>query len=594
MSLLLSHLKTYDTKPNSVNKNVQSTKASSETSAADRTNLGKDVVEGEVKKGEVVDLRSNEATIRFSDGTQIQGKIEQDVDLYIGQKANFELSKSGENGIKIKVIPEQNVSESDPLVGKALQQAGLPTTQKNQEIVRALLDANQSVDKKSIQQFLKISYQFPNAEVKDIAFLMKHQIPINEANLNMMKEYESSEHRIVSQAEHMAAEAKSMLSEQTSFETTLKLLEMALDHPEYVKPQTKEAIESISEKQTNQNEQNITNPQETLDTTQTEQANKMMLNSTEIEIAIKNDSQEGAKVETQDITLNAPQMVQSEEVETSLLKQYMPKEQLQELAKEFETANAPKEFIQKLMDGEISKGDVLKQVYQLGSKEFNTSENLSAVQKLLHHDAIKQIFKDELLKNFLLTPKEIEQGENVKKFFHHMEEKLGDLQQLLAKSAQNEASSKLLNQTEHLKQNLDFMKTLNQIYPYIQLPVHFKNQNVHSELYVFKKKQSNRNPNEPISVLLHLDMDRLGALDIHIKMIKKKIQTKYYMEDKDSKEIFEETIEELNHSITKLGYLFESEFFVTEEKKNALDEMIVQEQAAEGMTMKRYTFDIRA
>lgn len=67
-----------------------------------------------------------------------------------------------------------------------------------------------------------------------------------------------------------------------------------------------------------------------------------------------------------------------------------------------------------------------------------------------------------------------------------------------------------------MTENLNFMKTLNETFPYIQLPIKLQNQNAHADLYVMTRKEALKKNPDNLKVLLHLDMEHLGTLDIRI------------------------------------------------------------------------------
>ena len=62
-----------------------------------------------------------------------------------------------------------------------------------------------------------------------------------------------------------------------------------------------------------------------------------------------------------------------------------------------------------------------------------------------------------------------------------------------------------------MQDNLQFMNTLNQIFPYVQLPLKLTEQLTHGELYVYTKKKDLSAQNKEVSILLHLDMDSLPS-----------------------------------------------------------------------------------
>lgn len=49
-------------------------------------------------------------------------------------------------------------------------------------------------------------------------------------------------------------------------------------------------------------------------------------------------------------------------------------------------------------------------------------------------------------------------------------------------------SGQLSGQAHDMQGNIDFMKSLNQAFAYMQLPLKLQNQNAHGDLYVYTKR----------------------------------------------------------------------------------------------------------
>lgn len=517
MSIFLSHLKTYDTKT-SDSRRMQTLKLESPQNG----NLTKadlrEFIQGELLKGQVIDLRNNLATILLSDGSSVQGKLEQEVALYIGQSAVFEVAKTGENGIQLKLVQEQAPNPMDQLAQKALIQAGLPVNEKNCQVVSELLKANQSVDKQSLQQFIRMAHQFPEANVKDLVFLQKNHLPVTKENLTMLTEYQNSEHRVVSQITTLTNGLSQLCSEGLEDSPIGEFMKMALKQTEYS-------------------------------------------NGTDVSKSLQD-------------TFSS----------TQLLK----------LASDIKQANLPEELVHQVREGKMTGTQLLGEILQWSERSGESTVKTGTLQQLMKNEELVKVLQEELLHNYTISPKHLAEKENVKKFYDRLEKDLDQMAELLKHTSSGEEASRLSDQTQHLKNNLDFMKTLNQMYPYIQLPVKLKNQNLHSELYVYTKRKGQAEYGDQMSILLHLDMEHLGALDIHLQMQGKNLKAKFYVEEKEVQSLFEGTIHELEEAMEVQGYHIHSEFYQQEKEQNSMERLKEQEEATPGIAMKRYTFDIRA
>ena len=107
------------------------TAQSAGTSGAKRTSFssGKDSVtltKGEVVKGEVTDLRSNEVTIRLDDGKTLHAKLSTAMELSIGQKAEFFVQETNDVLITLKLLSDGDTSFAESAIDKALEASGFP------------------------------------------------------------------------------------------------------------------------------------------------------------------------------------------------------------------------------------------------------------------------------------------------------------------------------------------------------------------------------------------------------------------------------------------------------------------------------------
>lgn len=515
--MLLSHLKTYDTKTSDGRRMQTSKVESPQSSNLSRADL-REFIKGELLKGQVVDLRNNLATILLSDGSMVQGKLEQEVALYIGQSAIFEVAKTGENGIQLKMVSQETTNPMDQLAQKALMQAGLPVNEKNCQVVSELLKANQSVDKQSLQQFLRMAHQLPEANVRDLVFLQKNHLPVTPENLSMLTEYQNSEHRVVSQITTLTTGLGQLCSEGLEDRSIGELMKMALKQTEY------------------SNGGDVQEP----------------------------------------------------------LQDSFSSEQLLKMANALKQTNFPEDLVRQVREGKMTGTELLSEILQETKQSGESTTKMGKLQQLIRNEELVKVLKEELLHNYTISPKHLAKKENVEKFYDKLEKDLEQMAEILKHTSSGEDASKLSDQTQHLKNNLNFMKTLNQIYPYIQLPVKLKNQNLHSELYVYTKRKGHAEYGEQMSILLHLDMQHLGALDIHLQMKDKSLKAKFYVEDNEVQRLFEGTIHELEEAMEIQGYNIHSEFYQQEKELNSIERLMEQEEASPGIAMKRYTFDIRA
>ena len=112
-----------------------------------------------------------------------------------------------------------------------------------------------------------------------------------------------------------------------------------------------------------------------------------------------------------------------------------------------------------------------------------------------------------------------------------------------------------ISQTVNMaKGNLEFMNQINQLYTYVQIPLQLSNQKAHSDLYVFTNKKNLKEKEGDLTALLHLEMEKLGHVDVFLKLRDNNLETKFTLEDEKTIDLFANNIEKLNKRLNDKGY----------------------------------------
>ena len=200
----------------------------------------------------------------------------------------------------------------------------------------------------------------------------------------------------------------------------------------------------------------------------------------------------------------------------------------------------------------------------------------------------------EFLDSFLLKPEDISEPEKVKKYYEDLNDTLAKLEQLSMKISEHTKES-ATETPKQMRSNLSFMEAVNNVFPYIQLPLKFKEHPTHGELYVYEKKRALK-PTDSFSALLHLELEALGTTDIFITLTGQHVSTKFFMTDKESGELVRTELPTLTKALAQKGYTLQSEVSIREpieeEQTPTLLEQFLEEHSPSGLN--RYTFDIRA
>ena len=129
---------------------------------------------------------------------------------------------------------------------------------------------------------------------------------------------------------------------------------------------------------------------------------------------------------------------------------------------------------------------------------------------------------------------------------------------------------------------------------YIQLPVKLNESKAHGDLYVFNRKNGKPVNKDSISAFLHLDLEYLGATDVDVLLEGKSLKTQFSLKDKTSIAIVESHLDELKDRLTRRGFSVTVNAMVMPEETNGNTFMNVLETDKPQISIKRYSFDVRA
>lgn len=183
------------------NSNINNTTTNTSNNIQNNNVNLSDLQIGQIFSGEVLDCRSDGANILLSNGQEIQATFNNAVNICIGEVLNFIVVDNKDNQVVIKPFydnnNEQQFSANDEALYKALDKAMLPSTDKNIDVVSALLNHQMAVDKKSIINILSLSYKNPDADINDIVLMAKHNIDITKENIHQFENYKNGNNSFI-------------------------------------------------------------------------------------------------------------------------------------------------------------------------------------------------------------------------------------------------------------------------------------------------------------------------------------------------------------------------------------------------------------
>ncbi len=469
------------------------------------------VTQGQLLRGEVLDLRANQILVLLENGASVSARTEGTLDLSIGQHARFFVAQTTDEQIILKLAKEDAPAEN-PMIDKALNAAGITKTERSVSIVTELLAHQQPVNEAGIRHYLSLSARCPELPVKDLILMELHHIPVTKENVEQFVNYQDRNAKLLTQAHDM-----------------LQKLDKAVEQlPEG--PVKQEILQEL--KQTLRNE--------------------------------------------------APVSAQTTDTQASVQNP------------DFHPDSAPADTPGTSYTPDIpGTGNTAGAMPATPTTDTAAATGTTTASEHIIRPEAEPLLKD-FLDSFLLKPEEVADPEKVQKYYDELNEKLVKLEQLSQKVAEHTTEQAASETPKQMRQNLSFMEAVNNVFPYIQLPLKFKETSAHGELYVYEKKKALK-PSDSLSALLHLELDALGTTDIFVTLTGCHVTTRFSMTDKESCDLIRTELPKLTEALADKGYTLQSEVSLREpetEHTPTLLEQFLEEHAPEGLN--RYTFDIRA
>ena len=263
-----------------------------------------------------------------------------------------------------------------------------------------------------------------------------------------------------------------------------------------------------------------------------------------------------------------------------------------------EQAQTTKEKVLQLIQATFGETDITAEdtpvaVLNKLSRFIMSGETVSkdALQGLFSSRDMQQFLREVLEGQMYLTPEEVADADKVKKLYERLESKTQRLEGLLNQTGLQETP--LAQTITETRGNIEFMNQLNQAYTYVQIPLKMAGQNASGQLYVYTSKRDLNDPEKELSAFLHLDMDNLGSTDVSVKMLRKKVDTKFYMETDEAFELVKAHMPKLEERLREKG--FDAAIYVENEGKKVsfLDDFLKKDAPPTGQ-VHRYSFDVRA
>ena len=536
--------------------------------------LAKNVINvrtGDVFSGQVVGMSSDGVISLLIGGKNtINAKLSQDLDITMGQNMSFQVRNT--SGKQISITPLYENLDRNSAAGKALDAAGLPHTAENYEMVNSMMENGMSIDTKSLLDMARKVSQINTGTPSSVVQMTRLGIPVNNENVEQFEAYKNDQYRIADSVDTVAADLARLAADPEEGAQLLKVF--AGDIPENVKQVLNEEL--AKEAGAPVYEEGV--PQEEAEPVTT-------VNEAGLAEEGAEDTGIKAEVKLTDAALSKEAVTGRV---TGDLKSLLGDEGLKKLASDMERAGIPKSVAGSVAEGKLTTSDTLNMI-RAGMDKPELKEALSQLAKQPEYEAL---VKNELMNSFLMDPKDVGNKEKVKEYYTKLAESTEKL--ISGLNAHNSPESAGVSEKlQNIKSNIDFMNDINQAFAYVQLPLKMNEKNAHGDLYVYTNKRNLAKKDGNVSALLHLDMETLGTMDIHVSMNQDmNVKTHFIMQREEMLDFIAAHLDELNSVLNKRGYKITSDVSLNKEAKSVPE--IMFDRGTDQRLVQKTAFDVRA
>ena len=555
---------------------------------------------GQTIQGTVVGRDGNSVQIELAQDFSISAKIDKNVSLALGQMLSFEI-KANSNSF-MSLAPLYTNTANTATILRALSAASMPETAGNIEMVARMMEEGMPIDKESILNMSRQILDFPGSNPATIIQLTKLGMPVTAENIEQFELYDNRNHQILESARTIAGELPQVFQELLRegqgekailfYEAVLSAFtEEAGDEDAVILNSGQEAVKGDAAAQSPADIQNAgtagTSGEQ--ETAASGNALSQEAQAAGQESKMPLSEQTGTEVQTgseREVQENAEAQKSGQPV--------LDKEQWQNLADSLRRLGVEAETAEEVKNGTLPPKEVLNLVKNLLPRAMRGEISPKEMQHLLGGKEFQALLKQEIGRQWTIEPRAVEDKKQVEQLYERIREQTARLTQALETAGKTDMPA--ARSVQNLQNNIDFMNQLNNLYPYVQLPLKMLGNEAHGDLYVYTNKKNLAAKNGQVSALLHLDMEHLGPLDVYVTMKDKQVSTNFTVADENVLALIEEHIDTLNQRLTSRGYSLRTQMSVKEAKEEA-EESIMQtilHQQKNISVLSRTSFDMRA
>ncbi len=528
----------------------------------------RELAAGNIFEGTVNSVNGGKVVLGLSNGTLLTARLDASMQLMQGQSMFFQVKSNNGETIAIRPYTVDGTGVNLTLLN-ALKAASLPVTEKYLNMANSMMQEHLPIDKNTMSQMARILMANPDMSVNTLVQMKKLDIPITNEMVAQFENYMDDSSAVHKALDSFISELPATMSGKEMPVEQLKAFDSQLLQ---ILADGMDSGEATQSSNTEGNAVANNNPvvgQEAIVNSSVSSDATVLNNATTAEDVVLNmTTAEEAAVIAEEAQLADAKPATTQEQVAKLINQLFGD---QTVSAEDNSATLLNKLSHAILNAEGVSKDTLDQLFS--SKD------------------VQQFLRDVLEEQMYLKPEDVADGEKVKKLYERLESKTQQLESLLMNA--NLQDTPLAQTVADVRGNVEFMNQLNQTYTYAQIPLKMAGQNASGQLYVYTNKRDLGDPERDLTAFLHLDMDNLGSTDVSVRMHRKDVDTKFYMDSDESYALVKAHMPELEERLKKKG--FNANIYVENEGKkvNFVEDFLKKDAPSAGQ-LHRYSFDVRA
>ena len=510
---------------------------------------------GQSVTGEVIEADGQDILLAIGKNQLLRARLSLAMDVEAGQQLTFGIKSIG--GMKVVLSPLFENMTSGSGAEKALELAGLQRNEETMKMVEAMMKEGMKLDPDSLSSMYRTVNAHMDADINTLVQLNRMGLPVTEENITQLQSYKNYEGQVTEGVKILMGEVAEQLSSLA-----------ASDNPEDVFTFLKVVLGEPSGTENIQTEENMAGDDNAIQT---------FKNAVMTEAPEENAGKE-----------KLPFM-------PGMAEQAGEKGLGMALSDVLQKAGFSEETVKACLKGELPAKELLTELGRLVKDGRLSTEQKNGILELLKDNEFLENLKKGLTEKFLLTPDEVGEDGQVEKLYERLDSQLSRMNQALQGMAKENPA--LSQSIQNLSSNVEFMNQLNQMFTYVQLPLKLSGQEAAGELYVYTNKKNLAKKDGQVSALLHLDLEHLGEIDIHVSLRDSHVSTKFCLSDEKALDLVAANIDTLNQRLMKRGYSVDASFEQKDKTQHPIDEMLDRDKkvsSKEKVLISSSSFDARA